>query len=120
MQDETLKYMIALQEKFREKKGECGWLIGDMYWVPSYKNTYIYTDTDNDFAWSDSAIWLPKTIDDSSEEARKRSLWGMVKWDHDVYIHTDGEMAIEGISDGCSSPTLAILKALAAQWRIEV
>jgi len=74
---------------------------------------------------------LPRTIDDSSEEARKRSLWGML--DHTRFEVEDANNGLmwlmtknnfdcwKPLVDGKElTPTEALLRALAAQWGVEV
>jgi len=101
-----LKYYIALQPKFRDENPE----------IFAFHSDKV----------CNSCIWIPRTIDDSSEEARKRSLWGMV----------EGRKKIKELSSGVSllmvwedsnileyegnTPTEAMLKALVAQWGVEV
>jgi hypothetical protein len=73
-------------------------------------------------------VWLPRTIDDSSEEAQKRSLWVMVNWKMFECISPQApggyikiyqwNKEVGLFSDKvCSwcSPTEAILKALCSQ-----
>lgn len=121
---DLLKYYISLQPFFREKMLPMQY--NDDFICPSQGYSIIHWDDEKD-ALCAQCIIIPRTIDDSSEEARKRSLWGMV----------DGILGCKkGIVDDrycCSTsfkrtksfyyantPTEAILKALCHQEGVEV
>jgi hypothetical protein len=80
-------------------------------------------------------LLIPKTIDDSSPEASKRSLWGMVDWErlanppnNDNHKYIEGHVYFGKLNiwmggyneTGSLSPTEAILKALCVQEGIEI
>ena len=145
MNNETLKYYIALQPKFREVMG--GWQIGDHGYDPIGESICVrFSDTfTRSFCFPSSGMFLldtsqvirlPLTIDDSSEEARKRSLSGMIKGGWELLKHPskDEEYSLmvspmsisnydakEGNNyfEGYSS-TECFLKALCAQEGLEV
>jgi hypothetical protein len=133
MNPELLKYYVALQPFFRERMGE--WKPHDKLLYPTGEIVY-YTVWDGGKRWvptSGDIVWIPLTIDDSSEEARNRSLWGMVDWkmfkcdspqwlSGDIKIYQWNEEVGLFSDKVCSwcSPTEAILKALCVQWEVEV
>jgi hypothetical protein len=118
MNNKLLDMYIALQPKFREVMGD--WRHVDCYWCPTCQRVE-YVGVDNNMPGID-AVRLPLTIDDSSEEAHKRSLWGMLKGgkslgergDH-IQLFTQAENKYHKVFTG-STPTEAILKALLHQW----
>jgi len=110
-----LPLYTALQPKFRKVMGPI--LYSD--------ETYEHMGDFRHGEYHDiRTLVIPRTIDDSSPEAQKRSLWGMVDWkrwsqssDGSGLIRMGSErykIFIEG------TPTEAILKALVAQWEVEV
>ena len=139
MTDIELKYYIALQPKIREAMGE--WQPGDRGYSDGieyfFTGTVWWSDTKYyqfksvedgvshiDTQVTDSIIRLPLPIDPRNPE---RGLWGMVNWNRFfVMVDGNGRMTIafddyEGkyIADN-DTPTLALLKVLAAQWKVEV
>lgn len=141
MNPELLKLYTALQPFFRERMGE--WpLLGDKAWDGKeiyvfarkrwngYRCTYEFYSVDGrSFETSrvDYLLIFPRTIDDSSPEAQKRSLWGMVDWNR-WNIAVDGTNSITyivniigkgGDIEG-ATPTEAILRALCAQEGVEI
>lgn len=119
-----LPLFTALQPFFRERMGKLQY--GDEFIVDvGYgigMETFFYNNNWEDQDLSD-AICLPRTIDDSSEEAQKRSLWGMVDWSRFNFENlSDGsgnvlmfEFKSQGDFSFTGTPTEAILKALVAQ-----
>jgi hypothetical protein len=115
MSDEEKKYWITLQPFFMEKMGP--WQVGDQYYSTITKVVEFITGYSG-FPTSDY-IRLPLPIDPRNPE---RGLWGMVDWDNwdisfvfdngDVIIQKGFRLSGESIKD---TPTLALLKALAAQ-----
>jgi hypothetical protein len=136
----VLALFVALQPEIREAMGK--WEYGDKGYSDLHDTFGAYIgetpfklkllqDIDGyKFAdVEDLIIRLPLVCDDSSEEAHKRSLWGMVDWDLFSTLGVrDGEMYIIGMNDRhtkgfCTewqSPTDALLLALASQWGVEV
>ena len=124
-QEVLLPLHIKLQGLYREKCGD--WVIGDSWKYPATGDVYIYSGWTGDPP--ECAIMLPRTIDDSSPEAQKRSLWGMVDWTilqpthaGPLYwglldLRTAGKL-IPTVHKGL--PTEAILKALCTQEGIEL
>jgi hypothetical protein len=124
MNNETLKYYIALQPKFREVMGE--WQSGDAY----------YNQLDRDFGCVEDAVCddfnankfyvfrLPLPIDPRNPE---RGLWGMLDKQY-AYILAVFTQAKLSIFDGSkvlrafetNTTELALLKALAHQEGVEV
>ena len=102
------------------------WKIGDAFTITG--NTLLYVTEDT--IVPDNAVWIARTIDDSSPEARKRSLWGMVDWSRfDAEVLPNGKLWIANRSHHVMEksefgamliPTEAILRALLAQEGIEV
>lgn len=161
---DLLKYYIALQPFFRERMGpiaegdhvSLGWFDSksfDIGFVTQTKTMeadiisadLIYVRWYSEKPWRDQScdkrdwaeehfIRLPHTIDDSSEEARKRSLIGMVKYFIRLSVVSQGYFQIwvkdtppGTIYDGSdnlyflgATPTEAILKALCHQEGVEV
>jgi hypothetical protein len=70
-------------------------------------------------------IIIPLTIDDSSPEAQKRSLWGMVNWSlWSMQVYDTGDVFIRlrnslNYSFDCKTLTEAILRALCSQEGME-
>ena len=134
MEPKLLDLYVKLQPEFREVYG-FDWMTGDDYWCPRCysKDTYHGNDElccPSDINCQDGVIWIPRTIDYSSGEARRRSLWGMVDWNHYRFAtYDDGEVMIfyvtEGLADqkkwssGKTTPTEAILRAWCVQWEVE-
>ncbi len=131
MDAEHLKYFVALQPFFLERMGE--WQHGDEYYIPdSIPPTFgQYSDHCKSCqfeAKTEGTLRIPRPIDDRNPEAQRRSLWGMVKGDTVVlYRCKDGSSIVtikwQGKPDQdyyADTSTLAILKALAAQWKVTV
>jgi len=127
MNPDLLKYYITLQPKFREVMGPI--IVGDLVsWINS-EITLVTTDFQAKCATGGNGYTVyPRTIDDSSEEARKRSLIGMLTAISEyrvVLTELTGDMwhcCLMGEDEQYIASTLteAILKALCAQWDIEV
>jgi hypothetical protein len=116
----------GMQEKFREAMGD--WMWGDRYYDPDdgTDNNLVLPGQAIEFYekadWTLPMIRLPHPID---REHPERGLWGMVDWDK-----WEGEITISGnlcltnedteIDDICDTPYLALLLALAHQWKVEV
>ena len=131
MNDETLKYYIALQEKFREVMGE--WVFRDIGYHPEYGLGVI--DIYDLFHFSDKyslntecstkLIRLPLLIDPRNPE---RGLLGMMdKTKYRIDLHHLGATVTRMYGRDTSfdmktysSPELALLRALAHQWNVEV
>jgi hypothetical protein len=118
-----LPLYIALQPKFREVMGE--WkLSNDQFCWPDTRYILLRRELQN----AEGYLIIPRTIDDSSEEARKRSLWGMVDWKrYSLHSHPNGKVWIEFEDSKFDGPmwlgltsTEAILKALCVQWEVEI
>jgi len=124
---------IKLQGLYRERCGD--WQQWDKYYCTiDGQIRMIYPDEEGMrlMPCCCHVVWLPRTIDDSSPEASKRSLWGMVDWElftqemadgegniniyENPYIHLDGQDA----PIGSGTPTEAILRALCHQEGIEI
>ena len=148
MNANTLKKLIALQPKFREVMGNRS--IGDgVYDTDEHGRGIIVGFNDKypmrvNFYWfggryvseyvpGEETLCLPSACDDRSEEARKRSLWGMVDWTEDaIPLITlcpcpDGKVDLsidngEGFQESYIHTDLtdALLSALIAQWGVEV
>jgi hypothetical protein len=150
MDKKILDMMIALQPKFREVMGE--WKPFDIGYDPNYGIGVVIESDDNwvmftfpDYKGNDDTIYLsdnadrfvtrlPLTIDDSSKEARQRSLWGMLSEtgmpNETLYIGTEvfgngfecGYTTKDGFYEKAvgGTPTEAILRALCAQEGLEV
>ncbi len=130
MNAEELKYMKALQPFFDEKMGpqQVGdWVIlkRDFPIIPEIITNVFASmspfDTNMRARCNPAHYYrLPLPIDPHNPE---RGLWGMVDWmglfvniDHDGMINIfSGFDNGESITDGWQTPTLALLKALAAQ-----
>ena len=111
------------------------WQTGDEGWHPRhgkgtvYGNDLMYFGSGSGINPSRSGriVRIPRTIDDSSLEAQKRSLWGMVDWTRwrletwysgQVRLYDDTH---DGTCDFARhSITEAILRALCAQEGVEV
>jgi len=118
MKDETLRYMVALQPKFLETMMEKD---DDQLLFPGTGYIILRREFRDSASCKDYLI-IPRTIDDSSDEARQRSLWGMVDWPK-IWDSTSEHSKLKLMLDlmfGKTTPTLAILKALAAQEGVEV
>lgn len=132
---ETLLPMhIKLQGLYKRGCGDW-WLKGDEYFDSKYNQGGVIGIGDltvlNNMSIAkevyDSYLRTPRTIDDSSEEAQKRSLWGMVDWEQWMVIHTLLNGMIEIVNRRfdvplriVATPTEAILKALLVQEGIEI
>jgi hypothetical protein len=123
MNPELLKYYIALQPFFRERMGE--WRAGDRYTFLHSKEILLVGTRHFHSHACGEAIWLPRTIDDSNPEAQKRSLVGMLE---DDYVLSESRFE-DGNICTCTidckifegaTPTEAILRALCAQWEVEI
>lgn len=120
MNPELLKLYKALQPFFRERMGRIG---GYDSIYPEGGPIMLYKDLRGD----DSIMYckwiiIPRTIDDSSPEAQKRSLWGMLDWEN-TYITTGrkGEARLySGAGFVAGAITEAILRTLCAQEGVEV
>lgn len=129
-----LPLYTILQPKFRERMGELLKSVNDEYICPKgigITNRSICSSKckqHDEYCYKNPFVFIPRTIDDSSEEARKRSLWGMVDWSRfdsisneagvftvRDWINDDPAILIKG-----ATPTEAILRALVAQWGVEV
>jgi len=122
-----IKYLIALQPKIRSILGPPVW--GDRVYYLDTKTPSTYPVNENQ-----GYIRIPLTIDDSSEEARRRSLWGMLSETvlpkETLYVGTEvfgngyecGYTTKDGFYEKAigDTPTEAILKALLAQEGLEV
>ena len=135
MTPSTLKYYIALQPKIREAMGP--WKVRDFGYVEGlgigilHSNGIMYFDSGTAInpEYCKDIIRIPLTCDDSSEEARKRSLWGMIDWSKTAihnrqlteevvvcYYGNEGQAPVVSIGN----LTDALLLALCAQWGVEV
>lgn len=131
MNPELLKLYIALQPLFRERMGEWQWW--DKWYDPDDTDYgYVMPRQVIEFRKPDSDCHyyhrIPRTIDDSSPEAQKRSLWGMVNWNEFNFENlldgsgnvlafqckTNGDFSFKG------TPTEVILRALCAQEGVEI
>lgn len=135
MNPELLKYYKALQLFFRErmgkiKDGDSIYLYDRIITIGEYHNTGdrlmgAGCGCCSDFIASDeyeNALRIPRTIDDSSEEERKRSLWGMVDWDL-FHLGYAPNGLIKLVSENFTvqaNPTEAILDALCAQEGVKI
>jgi len=135
MMDERIKYMKALQAFFAKKMGP--WQVGDWFVygdqlyliIESYKGHYQTVTEDGkkmgfDTPSIDNGLRLPLPIDPRNPE---RGLWGMVDWNEWHLEPQDQDSVIlYGINKNCDAaeflgtPELALLKALAAQEKVEV
>ncbi|MFA5377507.1 MAG: hypothetical protein WC455_17280 [Dehalococcoidia bacterium] len=135
MTDETLKYYIALQEKFRERMGE--WQHGDIGYDLIGKSVCFCSQINDDgyFKFTvplalicdeSKILRLPLPIDPRNPE---RGCWGMVDWERfDPKFGCGGCIRIKEwdfddnmiFDSNWQSPELALLKALAHQWKVEV
>lgn len=130
MTDIELKYYIALQEKFKEAMGP--WQEDDPYYDPINKDRGYVEEIMPDFFNSpecDSVIRLPLPIDPVNPE---RGLWGMIDWGKfELKLLDEGLVAIYWKDyshimpvnkeiDYNISINIALLKAIAHQWGIEV
>jgi hypothetical protein len=134
MTDETLKYYIALQDKFQVAMGPPR--IGDRIYDSSYEkigfisDIFLPADRLDYIADNGNAYWvshedfayLPIPIDPRNPE---RGLWGMVDWSRFwCEVYSDGHLLIRrrprneyDISDFRvkGEPTEALLRALCEQ-----
>jgi hypothetical protein len=130
---DLLKYYVALQPKFKETMGKLedydkAVFIEESDMVHRYvsnSNIGVSMCIAEDYG---RLIRIPRTIDDSSPEAQKRSLWGMVDWRRfNMHLSESGEVCINTrlLANPlpiiwAATPTEAILKALCAQEGAEV
>ncbi len=127
---DLLKYLIPLQPKFRKVMGE--WQDGDAYVVLNAQSKEVRDKVfycsipgeDPPYEWQ-KPIWIPRTIDDSSEEARRRSLLGMLDGFITLEKHYDIYRVITLIDGNFrdylgQTSTECYLKALCCQWGMEV
>ena len=112
---------IKLQGLYREKCGD--WQVGDGVVIPPVPHIQylVRSEIENDYSlWNQrhkhSAIRIPRTIDDSSEEARRRSLVGMLNQKGKEWIIARFNMEYLPFNNRF---TEAILRALLAQEGIE-
>lgn len=134
MTDEELKYYShpQMQRKFRDAMGP--YQVGDHVYkygrIPVITETIIHIyasnhpfDTDRAASCREgSYIRLPLPIDPVNPE---RGLWGMVDWKGGfcLFVTDAGRLWVrdkDGSTIAYDTPTLALLKALVAQWRIEI
>jgi hypothetical protein len=120
-QEVLLPLHIKLQGLYREKCGN--WQVGDDYFCAScyYKGTYHPLDHQNcpeDLSCK-NVTRLPRTIDDSSTEAQRRSLWRMVDWERQATRAIVLHWLINPQNMKLEVPTESILKALIAQEGIK-
>jgi hypothetical protein len=123
---------IKLQGLYREKCGD--WRVGDEWYQTDYSYSAecdprgIIEDDERAYGFNEANdpndLKIPRTIDDSSPEASKRSLWGMTKYPISMYTSVNNtwsccQMYSTDIYKG-KTPTEAILKALIAQENLEV
>lgn len=122
---EELKYYShpAMQEKFEEVMRR--WQPGDRYIIPGSMDIFTVPEED---AYINKGYHLrcPLSID---AEHPERGLWGMVNWtmfwpDIDVQSKMHIRHRPKNEHDwnefrATGTPTLALLKALAAQWGVE-
>lgn len=152
---DLLKYYIALQPHFKKVMGE--WRPGDNgYYIPeSYPFLFVFdsartADPGSDSLYSvntllvknsymlivssikmnkesHSYLRIPRTVDDSGEEARSRSLVGMLDGIARLTIDKEGALieVFDGVNnrdpqmiEGGETTTEAILKALCVQWNV--
>lgn len=133
MNEKLLKLysLPGMQEKFRVAMGpfkDSDWGIN-----PGETEKGIVIDAEflnaGDRAGAVVPLRLPLAVDDSSEEAHDRSLWGMV--DHGKYEFVTNRRGFVQIYDRQKSMTVpncwkeyylteALLLALAHQWGVEV
>jgi hypothetical protein len=133
---------IKLQGLYKRVCGD--WQVGDKCFDTEREQNGLVVAVDPetvDYANDDGNVWwakmsyllrIPRTIDDSSTEAHKRSLWGMVDWDrfgieHSLCYGADPQLTVihdaendEGMIKVTDSPTHAILKALVSQEWTEI
>jgi hypothetical protein len=133
MNDETLKYYIALQPFFEKAMGE--WQEGDHYFNAEIGYEVVTIDIDGDIYWPPlrDAIRLPLPIDPRCPE---RGLWGMVRWgwkagtisifiedrtgNMRIFGNTENDAKMINVTRGYVSPELALLRALCHQEGVTV
>lgn len=142
MTEETLKYFVALQPRFREVMKEQLHDKDERYICPngveittSRRNCSERCLRHNEHCYNEKFIFCPLPIDPRNPE---RGLWGMVDWNRFYgelngpngeiaifecpFISFNEEMGIP-VKDHpfiSAQPELALLKALAYQWGIDV
>ncbi len=122
MTDEELDLCKRLQPVFKKKMGPLQ--VGDWF-LSEYSHGIGWEEFVYDTGWKlgppTDALHFPLPIDPRNPE---RGLWGMIDWDRfSFHIARDGEMNIFGLpflgcdnfESGYCTPTIALLKALAAQ-----
>lgn len=129
---EELKYysMLKLQKLFREKMGE--WKVGDYghdliggtrcLCSDKFPLTFIFPTTCGRLADISQILRLPLPVDPENQE---RGLWGMLRNFRDLYTMPEFEIKWKvviksGMTFNADTPTLALLKALAAQEGVEI
>jgi len=137
MTPELLKLCTVLQPLFLERRGE--WQPGDSCYDSISKKRGYVTEVSPNRVWinfdgvprythvdNPDLLFLPRTIDDSSPEAQKRSLLGMMSGLVSVenkgkgrgyYVWVESGEVMQHF-DGATS-TEAILRALVAQEGVE-
>jgi hypothetical protein len=130
MTTEELKYYTALQPFFSRKTKAL--LPGDWMKYGTTPPEIIDEDFIRDWydpetlqIWKDRWIVLPLPIDPRNPE---RGLWGMIDWARfdvhcgagKMYLFEDDRFKRELFNTGWSTPTLALLKALAMQEGIGI
>lgn len=125
---DLLKYYQALQPFLRERMGELQ--SEDDYYCLFYKNKFVclLCSVSPNANSCKHMVRIPRTIDDSSPEAQRRSLWGMLDWKRvNMHLSERGDVCINTRLRAdplpviwAAIPTEAILKALCAQWNVEV
>jgi hypothetical protein len=128
MEQKLLDLYIKLQPKFRDVMGEWQY-TDDRYCRYHMKyNADIPAGVCSVSPFCPSCkhiLFIPRTIDNFSEEARKRSLWGMLNWKRFLICPSfrNGDIWIkekERAWEVFGTPTEAILRALCAQEGVEV
>ena len=137
MEQKLLDLYIKLQPKFRDVMGEWQY-TDDRYCRYHMKyNADIPAGVCSVSPFCPSCkhiLFIPRTIDNFSEEARKRSLWGMVEgkgkylckgpedqqWRVSIIEEKYDHVLMDAIHYFGATPTEAILRALCAQWEVEV
>lgn len=126
MNAEELKYLRALHPEIVKRMGPIR--IGDVVYDPddspdgSVVSVCGYCDRLDDGElqqWLQTAIRIPLAIDPVNPG---RGLWGMIDWSKFfVRVRDNGKLNIQ-CQDFVveSSPYLALLRTLAAQWNVEV
>jgi hypothetical protein len=129
-EERRIMSLPGMQEKFREAMGAIK--PYDQFWCPRYRrdtNEFLCKEWDCRNGYIDhcdgiesTTIRLPLPIDRDNPE---RGLWGMVDWSHwDIATNHLGEVSLFNTTTRSTihytTPTLALLRALASQWGIEI